>query len=130
MTLGADTLGIGSHGAGRGAVGKTAVALVGADGSIDWCCMPRFDSPSVFAALLDRKYGGRFQIAPEALASTEQAYLPDTNILQTSFSTTTGTLTVTDFMPVLRDALSEDAPHEGCVRRLPHGSNDAEPGDF
>ena len=109
MTTGADTPDIGSH----GLIGDmSSAALVATDGTIDWCCMPRFDSPSVFAALLDSKSGGRFQIAPTDAASTGQAYLPDTNILQTSFSTATGTLTVTDFMPVRRDALSEDAPHE------------------
>ena len=109
MTLGADTLDIGSH----GLIGDmSSAALVATDGTIDWCCMPRFDSPSVFAALLDSKSGGRFQIAPVDVASTRQAYLRDTNILQTSFTTATGTLTVTDFMPVRRDALSEEAPHE------------------
>ena len=109
MTLGADTLNIGSH----GLIGDmSSAALVATDGSIDWCCLPRFDSPSVFAALLDSKSGGRFQIAPTDAASTSQAYLPDTNILQTSFSTSTGAMTITDFMPVRRDALSEDAPHE------------------
>ena len=109
MTLGADTPDIGSH----GLIGDmSSAALVATDGTIDWCCMPRFDSPSVFAALLDSKSGGRFQIAPVDSASTRQAYIPDTNILQTSFTTATGTLSVTDFMPVRRDALSEDAPHE------------------
>ena len=109
MKLGADTPDIGSH----GLIGDmSSAALVATDGTIDWCCMPRFDSPSVFAALLDSKSGGRFQIAPTDAASTRQAYIPDTNILQTSFTTATGTLTVTDFMPVRRDALSEDAPHE------------------
>ncbi len=109
MTLGADTPDIGSH----GLIGDmSSAALVATDGTIDWCCMPRFDSPSVFAALLDSKSGGRFQIAPVDVASTRQVYLRDTNILQTSFSTATGTLTVTDFMPVRRAALSEEAPHE------------------
>ena len=109
MTFGAHTPDIGSH----GLIGDmSSAALVATDGTIDWCCMPRFDSPSVFAALLDSKSGGRFQIAPVDVASTRQAYLRDTNILQTSFTTATGTLTVTDFMPVRRDALSEEAPHE------------------
>ena len=109
MTLDAHTLDIASH----GLIGDmSSAALVGTDGSVDWCCMPRFDSPSVFASLLDSRSGGRFQIAPVDSASGSQAYLPDTNILQTSFTTATGTLTVTDFMPVRRDALSEDAPHE------------------
>ena len=109
MTLGAHTPDIGSH----GLIGDmSSAALVATDGTIDWCCMPRFDSPSVFAALLDSKSGGRFQIAPVDSVSTTQTYLPDTNILQTAFTTATGRLTVTDFMPVRRGSLSEDAPHE------------------
>ena len=109
MKFGGDSPDIGSH----GLIGDmSSAALVATDGTIDWCCMPRFDSPSVFAALLDRKSGGRFQIAPAGHASGRQEYLPDTNILQTSFTTTTGMLTVTDFMPVRLSALSEDAPHE------------------
>ena len=109
ITLGADTLDIGSH----GLIGDmSSAALVATDGTIDWLCLPRFDSPSVFASLLDSKSGGSFQIAPTEEASSNQAYLPDTNILRTSFTTATGVLTVTDFMPVRRDALSEDAPHE------------------
>ena len=109
MMLGGDSPDIGSH----GLIGDmSSAALVATDGTIDWCCMPRFDSPSVFAALLDSKSGGRFQIAPAGHAFGRQEYLPDTNILQTSFTTTTGTLTVTDFMPVRLSALSEDAPHE------------------
>ena len=100
---------IGSH----GLIGDmSSAALVATDGTIDWLCMPRFDSPSVFAALLDSKSGGRFQIAPSGPASSSQEYLPDTNILQTSFKTETGALTVTDFMPVRGGHLSEDAPHE------------------
>ena len=78
MTFGAHTPDIGSH----GLIGDmSSAALVATDGTIDWCCMPRFDSPSVFAALLDSKSGGRFQIAPVDVASTRQAYLRDTNIL-------------------------------------------------
>ena len=74
-------------------------ALVSTDASIDWCCLPRFDSPSVFAALLDDEQGGRFHIKPRLAFQSQQAYLPNTNILQTSFQTKTGTVTVTDFMP-------------------------------
>ena len=110
MTLSSQTLDIGRY----GLIGDmSSAALVGTDGSIDWCCMPRFDSPSVFAALLDRNTGGGFRIAPvEAGPRAHQAYLPDTNILQTSFSTSTGVLTVTDFMPIRRGAESEGTPHE------------------
>ena len=60
------------------------VALVGMDGSIDFLCLPRFDSPSVFAALVDAERGGRFQIAPLLQGpARKQLYLPDTNVLLT-----------------------------------------------
>ena len=84
-----------------GAIGNMhAAALVGLDGSIDWCCMPRIDSPSVFAAILDEAKGGSFRIAPLGLYESSQRYLPETNILETTFTTPTGTATVTDFMPL------------------------------
>ena len=76
-----------------------SAALVGIDGSIDWCCLPRFDSPSVFAAILDNDKGGRFHIKPETPFQSHQAYLPNTNVLQTAFQTERGTVTVIDFMP-------------------------------
>ena len=79
-----------------------SAALVGIDGSIDWCCLPQFDSPSIFAAILDDERGGRFHIRPQTPCEYRQAYLPDTNVLQTTFQTTTGTATVTDFMPCYR----------------------------
>lgn len=74
------------------------VALIAPNGSIDWLCWPRFDSPSVFAALLDSNKGGRFQIAPDGPYSSFQHYLNDTNVLETSFQTATGMVTLTDFM--------------------------------
>ena len=62
------------------------VALVGTDGTIDWYCCPRFDSPSVFAAILDADHGGLFRIAPDCDGwSSKQLYLPDTNVLITRF---------------------------------------------
>ena len=76
-----------------------SAALVGKDGSIDWCCLPRFDSPSVFAAILDDEKGGRFEIKPQASVDSRQAYMPNTNVLQTTYQTGSGTVTVTDFMP-------------------------------
>ncbi len=79
-----------------------SAALVSTDGSIDWCCLPRFDSPSVFAAILDDEKGGRFHIRPETPFQSHQAYITDTNVLQTTFRTDTGTVTVTDFMPCYR----------------------------
>lgn len=76
-----------------------SAALVGLDGAIDWCCLPRFDSPSIFAAILDDEKGGRFQIKPQAPAKSRQSYISATNVLQTMFQSEAGTITVTDFMP-------------------------------
>ena len=82
----------------------SSAALVGTDGSVDWCCFPRFDSPSVFAAILDPEVGGHFRIAPTGpVLETRQEYLPDTNILLTTFTTSTGVVSVTDFMPAADD---------------------------
>ena len=76
-------------------------ALVTTDGSIDWFCFPRFDSPSVFASLLDQRTGGRFRIRPTAeVFSSKQMYLPDTAILITRFLTSDGVGEVVDFMPI------------------------------
>ena len=79
----------------------SSAALVGTDGSVDWCCLPRFDSPSVFASILDEDIGGRFRIRPSGLyAEGLQAYMPDTNILETTFTTSGGVAKITDFMPI------------------------------
>jgi GH15 family glucan-1,4-alpha-glucosidase len=75
-------------------------ALVTTDGSIDWFCCPRFDSPSVFGALLDDERGGRFRIRPAGTEyTTKQVYFPDTAVLVTRFFTPTGLGQVVDFMP-------------------------------
>ena len=76
-----------------------SAALVGRDGSIDWLCWPRFDSPSIFGALLDPT-AGRWRIAPVAPFRTERHYIKDTNVLQTRFDTGAGLLVLTDLMPV------------------------------
>lgn len=77
------------------------VALVGRDGSIDFLCLPSFDSPSVFAALVDAERGGRFELAPVLdRAARRQIYLPDTNVLLTRFLDDAGIAEVSDFMPV------------------------------
>ena len=77
------------------------VALVGTNGSIDWWCSPHFDSPSVFAAILDDTQGGRFQIAPSGEGLREkQFYFPDTNILITRFLGAHGVAEIDDFMPL------------------------------
>ena len=76
-------------------------ALVATDGTIDWFCTPRFDSPSVFASLLDQNRGGRFRIAPSnEECVTKQLYFPDTAILITRFMTADGVGEVVDFMPI------------------------------
>ncbi|MFJ8673262.1 glycoside hydrolase family 15 protein [Streptomyces sp. NPDC093589] len=76
-------------------------ALVTMDGTIDWFCCPRFDSPSVFGALLDQEKGGHFTVRPESgTYATKQLYLPDTAILVTRFMTPSGAGEVVDFMPV------------------------------
>lgn len=79
-------------------------ALVGADGSIDWMCLPRFDSPACFAALLGSHENGHWRIAPRgAIGKTTRQYLEDTAVLETRFETGTGIVTVTDFMPLTDD---------------------------
>jgi GH15 family glucan-1,4-alpha-glucosidase len=77
------------------------VALVGMNGSIDWLCFPHFDSPSVFAAVLDDAAGGHFMIAPVGDGVThKQFYWPDTNVLITRFLAPEGVGEIIDFMPV------------------------------
>jgi GH15 family glucan-1,4-alpha-glucosidase len=83
------------------------VALVSKDGSIDWCCFPHFDSPSLFAAILDANKGGRFKIAPAQEGNRFQMYLPETNVLLTRFLHEEGVGEITDFMPVESDELGE-----------------------
>ena len=81
-----------------------SIALVGMDGSIDFLCYPNFDSPTVFAALLDAKQGGRFQIEPQLTnMRIRQLYLPDTNILLTRFLAEEGVAELTDYMPIEKD---------------------------
>jgi GH15 family glucan-1,4-alpha-glucosidase len=75
-------------------------ALVGRDGSIDWCCFPHIESPSVFAAILDIEKGGHFSIKPSGRFESEQQYIENTNVLQTFFKTDSGAATLTDFMPM------------------------------
>ncbi len=77
------------------------VALVGMDGSIDFMSFPHFDSPTIFAALLDHEKGGRFRLAPVLEeARHKQLYLPDSNMLLTRFLSRDGVAEVSDFMPI------------------------------
>src|SRR5512132_1605194 len=93
------------------------VALVGTDGTIDWCCCPRFDSPSVFAAILDADRGGLFRISPDCEGwSSKQLYLPDTNVLITRFLMPDGVGEVQDFMPL--PSTDEAAHRHRVIRRV------------
>ncbi|MEO8338585.1 MAG: glycoside hydrolase family 15 protein [Nitrospirota bacterium] len=94
------------------------VALVGKDGSIDWCCFPRFDSPSLFGALLDDQRGGRFRIAPLDEGKRQQLYLPETNVLLTRFLHQDGVAELTDFMPVECDELGIRPKRQQIIRML------------
>ncbi|WP_129837895.1 glycoside hydrolase family 15 protein [Streptomyces sp. RFCAC02] len=92
-------------------------ALVGTDGRVDWFCAPRFDSPSVFGALLDARRGGHWRIAPLCdVATRQQFYFPETNILITRMLTEDGMVEVQDFMPVSR--AHDPAHRQRLVRRV------------
>jgi GH15 family glucan-1,4-alpha-glucosidase len=94
------------------------VALVGRNGSIDWFCFPHFDSPAVFAALLDDDKGGRFSITPVLETATRrQFYWPETNVLVTRFLSPSGVAEVTDYMPVERPSGGGHGCHR-LVRRV------------
>jgi GH15 family glucan-1,4-alpha-glucosidase len=91
-------------------------ALVALDGTVDWLCVPRFDGPSVFAAILDGERGGHWRLAPTCdVSATHQFYFPDSNVLITRFLTEDGVVEVQDLMPV---GATDDALPRGLVRRV------------
>ena len=94
------------------------VALVGMDGSIDFMCFPRFDSPSIFAALLDYRRGGCFKLAPLMRDAThKQLYMPDSNVLVTRFLSESGMAEVSDFMPITKLGHAHDLVRRAkCIR--------------
>jgi GH15 family glucan-1,4-alpha-glucosidase len=97
---------------------ETTGALVSRFGSVDWACLPRFDNPSVFARLLDRRRGGFHQIAPVERNVSHQQYVNGTNVLATIFEIRRGvSLTLTDFMP-MGPAISAIGGDPRIVRRM------------
>ncbi|MFG2072418.1 glycoside hydrolase family 15 protein [Nonomuraea maritima] len=92
------------------------VALVGTNGTIDWYCCPRFDSPSVFGSLLDADKGGAFELCADIPATTKQFYFPDTNVLITRFFASDGVGEIQDFMPIPEDA--QEADRHRLIRRV------------
>lgn len=90
-------------------IGDThTAALIDREGSIDWCCLPRFDSPAVFLRLLDTHRGGFFRVAPVGHHTATRRYLPSTNVLETTFLSAHGGATLTDFMPWSSELLAEE----------------------
>ena len=102
-------------------IGDTqTAALVGRDGSIDWLCLPRFDSGACFAALLGDQSHGRWRVAPAgAVRAVRRRYAPGTLVLETEFETAEGTVRVTDFMPPRASAPDIVRIVEGLRGRVP-----------
>jgi GH15 family glucan-1,4-alpha-glucosidase len=101
-----------------------SAALVSRNGSLDWLCWPRFDSPSIFAALLDRERGGFWTIRPNGGFSTRRQYIPETNVLETTFDSQTGTIVLTDLMPVREN--SSMVPDHEIIRQVECTSGEVE----
>ena len=80
-----------------------SAALVGRDGSIDWLCLPRFDSAACFAALLGGPDNGRWLIAPRDGRATKRRYVPGTAVLETTFETDGGEAVLIEFLPLSDD---------------------------
>jgi GH15 family glucan-1,4-alpha-glucosidase len=99
-----------------GVVGnQETCALVGTDGSIDWLPLPSLDSESVFAAILDADRGGHFAVRPSDDNDSDQTYVDETAVLETTFDAGAGTLTVADFVPPIAD---DDHPHRALYRKV------------
>ncbi len=97
------------------------VALVALDGTIDWLCLPHFDSPSIFGSILDDRRGGSFRIAATSDAVRKrQMYLPDSNVLMTRFLTPEGVGEVVDFMPIQLESRPK-RPEEHRIVRIVRG---------
>ena len=107
-----------------------SAALVSRAGSIDWLCWPRFDSPAVLAALLDRRRGGLWRIAPlaDSLRRSTREYLDGTNVLRTTFECDGGTLQLTDLMPVSSEQVKRETlqPAHEIIRHVACTSGEVE----
>jgi GH15 family glucan-1,4-alpha-glucosidase len=101
---------------------RQTVALVGLDGSVDWLCLPRFDSPFVLGALVDSDRGGRFALAPAEPYEVSRRYLPGTNVLQSTFRTAGGSVRVTDALTLP----PADRPVRELARRIEGLTGDVE----
>lgn len=100
-----------------GVVGNThTAALISDEASVDWLCLPRFDSPSTFASILDSKKGGGFQIKPTEKYTSTIEYQKDTNIVVTTFETKNGRAKIIDFMPVHIDEDGQFHVHDELHR--------------
>jgi GH15 family glucan-1,4-alpha-glucosidase len=103
------------------AIGCTrSVALVSRGGSIDWLCWPRFDSPSIFGRLLDVEKGGFFAIRPSVEHEATRRYLDGTNVIETTFTTTSGTARLLDLMPLMTEEEKRGrlSPFRELLRRI------------
>src|SRR5213595_3840009 len=107
---------------------SSSAALVARDGSIDWLCLPRYDSPSVFGRILDAE-AGHWSIRPVGAFTSERRYLPGTLVIETTFTTDNGTVKLTDALVFLERQrghdLGYDAPHE-LVRSVEGVSGEVE----
>ncbi|MEX0874179.1 MAG: glycoside hydrolase family 15 protein [Actinomycetota bacterium] len=92
-----------------------SAALVGRDGSVDWACFPRFDSPAVFCKALDEARGGSFEVSPQDVRASRRQYVEGTNVLETTFDCSAGVLELTDCMPIAE-------PHRVPARMRAHGA--------
>jgi GH15 family glucan-1,4-alpha-glucosidase len=99
--------------------GRSA-ALISNRGSIDWLCWPRFDSTSLFEAILDPNIGGQWRIRPAEDSQSSRRYIDNTNVLETVFSTDSGKIVLTDFMPVTSEEEKKRRlwPEHELIRRL------------
>ncbi|HEU5400664.1 MAG TPA: glycoside hydrolase family 15 protein [Terriglobales bacterium] len=104
-----------------GVIGDSrSAALVSKSGSVDWLCWPQFDSPPIFAAIIDPQQGGHWTITPEGPFESERSYVGDSNVLETRFRTSSGHAVLTDLMPVASEEYKwqNTVPSHELVREL------------